>query len=120
MRPPGAAPIWGPEGRPRAWAGLEVLRKEPAGLPARGLAPAVPDIAHAGRVLRSPRAQPARLPLRAVERDVQHRLVVHDEHQLAVLQRRDDDELPLADDRADGPELAIRRRGDRRGGRTRA
>ena len=75
------------------------------------------DPAHAERFLRPARAQPARLPLGAVERDVQHRLVVHDEHQLAVLQRRDDDDLPQPDDRADGPELAVGRGRDRRGGR---
>ena len=75
------------------------------------------DSAHAERLLRAPRAQPARLPLGAVERDLQHRLVVHDEHQLAVLQRRDDDELPQPDDRADGAELAVGGRRDRRRGR---
>ncbi len=75
------------------------------------------DPAHTERLLGAPRAQPARLPLGAVERDVQHRLVVHDEHQLAVLQRRDDDELLQPDGGADRPELAVGRRGDRRGGR---
>ncbi len=105
---------------PRARAGLEGLREEPDHLLARRLAVAVPDPAHAGRLLRPARAEPARLPLGAVERDVQHRLVVHDEHQLAVLQRRDDDELPQPDDRADGAELALGRRRHRRGGRARA
>ncbi len=82
-----------------------------------GLAVAVPDPAHAERLLRPPRAQPAGLQIGHLERHVQHGLVVHDEHQLAVLQRRDDDELPQPDDRADGPELAVGRRRDRRGGR---
>ena len=45
-----------------------------------------------------------------VERDVQHHLVVPDEHQLAVLRRRDDDELLQPDGRADGAELALGRR----------
>ena len=84
---------------------------------ARRLAAAVPDPAHAERLLRAPRAEPARLPLGAVERHVQHHLVVPDEHQLAVLRRRDDDELPQPDDRADGAELALGRRRHRRGGR---
>ena len=84
---------------------------------ARRLAAAVPDPAHAERLLRPPRAEPARLSLGAVERDVQHGLVVRDEHQLAVLQRRDDDELPQPDDRADGAELALGGRRDRRRGR---
>ena len=35
------------------------------------------------------RPEPAALPLRPVERDVQHDVVVYDEHQLAVLRRRD-------------------------------
>ena len=65
------------------------------------------DPAHPERVLRSPRAEPARLPLGAVERHLQHRLVVCDEHELAVLRRRDHDELPQPDDRADGAELAL-------------
>ncbi len=112
-----AVPLPRPARRPGARAGLEGVREEPDHLLARRLAAAVPDPAHAERVLRSARAQPARLPLGAVERDVQHHLVVHDEHELAVLQRRDDDELPQPDDRADGPELAVGRRRDRRRGR---
>ncbi len=43
--------------------------------------------------------------------------LVHDEHQLAVVRRRDGDELPLADDAARLPQLRFRgRRGRRRGG----
>ena len=44
-------------------------------------------------------------------------LVVPDEHQLAVLRRRDDDELLQPDGRADGPELPLGRRRHRRRGR---
>ena len=47
-------------------------------------------------------------------------LVFLDEHELAVLQRRDDDDLPQPDDRADGAELALGRRRDRRGRRPRS
>ena len=90
-----------------ASAGLEGVREKPDHLLARGLALPVLRPAHAERLLRAARAQPARLSLGAGERDLQHRLVVHDEHQLAVLRRRDDDDLPQPDDRADGPELAV-------------
>ena len=46
-----------------------------------------------------------------MERHVQHRLVVHDEHQLAVLQRRDHDELLQPDGWAHRAELAVGRVG---------
>ena len=62
-------------------------------------------------------AEPAGVPLGAMERHVQHRLLVPDKHQLAVLQRRDHDVLPQPDDRAHRPELALGRRGHRRCGR---
>ncbi len=101
---------------PRTGAGLEGVREKPLDLLARRLASPLRDPAHAGRVLRPPRAEPARLPLRPVERDVQHGVVVHDEHELAVLQRRDDDDLPQPDDRADRAELAVRWDRDRRRG----
>ena len=45
---------------------------------------------------------------------VQHRRQLHDQHELAVLRRRDDDELPHADVRAHVPELRV---GGRRHGR---
>ena len=60
---------------------------------------------------------PEGLPLGAVERDVQHHFVVHDEHELAVLRRRDDDELLQPDGRADRSELPLGRGRDRRRGR---
>ncbi len=53
----------------------------------------------------------------AVERDVQHDFVVLDEHELAVLRRRDDDELFQPDGWADGSELPLRWGRDRRRGR---
>ena len=49
-----------------------------------------------------------RVPLRPVGRHVQHRLVVHDQHQLAVLRRRDDDDLLQPDGWADRAELRSR------------
>ena len=58
-----------------------------------------------------------RVPLGAVERHVQHGLVVPDEHQLAVLRRRDDDDLLQPDGRADGAELRLGRGRHRRRGR---
>ena len=102
---------------PDARSGLEVIREEPDHLLARRLA--VPVLRScARRTPSSCRTRSTRsASLGSVECDVQHRLVVHDEHQLAVLQRRDDDELPQPDDRADGSELAVGRRGHRRGGR---
>ena len=42
------------------------------------------------------------LPRRAVGRDVQHGVVVRDEHELAVLRRRDDADVLQPDGRADG------------------
>ena len=51
------------------------------------LARAVPDPAHPDAAP----VQPAGLPLGHLGRDLQHRLVVHHEHELAVLRRRDDD-----------------------------
>ena len=48
---------------------------------------------------------------------LQHRRVVHDQHQLAVVRRRDDDELPHADGGARVPQLRVgggrHRAGDR-------
>ena len=60
------------------------------------------------------------LPLGAVGCHVQHGLVVHDEHELAVLRRRDDDDLLQPDGRADGPELRLGRCRHRRRRRARA
>ena len=52
---------------------------------------------------------PAGLPLRPLGRQLQHRLLVRHQHQLAVLRRRDDAHLLHPDGRADGPELRLRR-----------
>ena len=56
-----------------------------------------------------PAVQPRRLPLGPVGRQLQHRLVVRHQHQLAVLRRRDDAQLLRPDGRADGAELRLRR-----------
>ena len=48
---------------------------------------------------------PTGLPLGPVGRQLQHDLVVRHQHQLAVLRRRDDAQLLLADGRAHGREL---------------
>ena len=58
--------------------------------------------------------QPGGLRLGAVGRDLQHDLVVRQQHQLAVLRRRDDAQLLLPDGRADRAELRLR--GGRDGG----
>ena len=63
-------------------------------------------------------AQPRRHAGRAAGARLQHRRLVHDQHQLAELRRRDHHEPPHPDGRADGAELRLRRhrhRGRRRG-----
>ena len=65
------------------------------------------------------RSQSDALPLRAVECHVQYDVVVLDQHELAVLRRRDDDELLQPDGRADGSELPVGGRRHRRRGRAR-
>ena len=67
------------------------------------LARAVPDPALAGH----PLLQPDRLQLGAVGRHLQHDVLVHHQHELAVLRRRDDDVVPVADGRAGGAELRL-------------
>ena len=75
---------------------------------------ALRDPAHPG----DPAVQPGGLRLRHLGRQLQHRLVVRHQHQLAVLRRRDDALLLLADGRPGGPELRLRRgRHGRAGGR---
>ena len=75
---------------------------------------ALPDPAHPGH----PPLQPRGLRLGHLGRDVQHRVVVRLEHELAVLRRRDDAVVLLADGRARRPELRLggrrHRRRDRR------
>ncbi len=63
-------------------------------------------------------AQPDRRRQRRPAPVVQHRGQLHDQHELAVLRRRGDDEPPHPDGRADGAELRVRRR--RHGHRRRA
>ncbi len=58
-------------------------------------------------------AQPRRARRRRAHLGVQHRGLVHDQHQLAGLRRRDDHELPHPDARPDGAELRLGR--DRHG-----
>ena len=69
--------------------------------------PALPDPAHAGH----PSVQPAGPQGRYLRRVVQHDVVVHHEHELAVLRRRDDDVVLLADGRPGRAELRLGRRG---------
>ena len=69
-------------------------------------AAALPDPAHAG----DPPVQPAGPQLADLGPLVQHRRVVRDEHELAVLRRRDDDDELLADGRPGGAELRLGRR----------
>ena len=90
--------------RPRA--GLEGLREVGARLERRLLRPALPDPAHAGH----PPLEPEGPRLGAVGRRVQHDVVVRHQHELAVLRRRDDDVVLLADGRPGGAELRLGRR----------
>ena len=64
---------------------------------------ALRDPAHPG----DPPVQPGGLRLGALGRHLQHHLVVHHEHELAVLRRRDDALVLLADGRAGGAELRL-------------
>ena len=59
---------------------------------------------------------PRRLPLRALGRQLQHRLLVRLQHQLAVLRRRNDAQLLRPDGGADGAELRHPRGRDLRAG----
>ena len=63
------------------------------------------DPAHAG----DPPVQPGGFQLRDLGPVVQHHLVVRDEHQLAVLRRRDDALVLQPDGRPGGPELRLGR-----------
>ena len=94
----------------RRGPGLEGLRAQRGRLLALLLARALPDPAHPGH----PAVQPRRLPLRSLGRQLQHRLLVRHQHQLAVLRRRNDAHLLRPDGRADGAELRLRRGRDRR------
>ena len=91
---------------PAEGSGLEGVRQEPDHLLARRLAAAVSHPAHADPV-EFHRPQPTALPLRPVERHVQHDVVVRDEHELAVLRRRDDDDLLQPDGGARRAELPL-------------
>ena len=61
-----------------------------------------------------PAVQPRGLPLRPLGPQLQHHLLVHHQHQLAVLRRRNDAHLLRPDGRAGGPELRLGRGRDRR------
>ncbi len=88
-------------------AGLEALPARAARLQPRSASCCSTCILRAaGR----PAAEPAGLARREAEPRLQHRRQLHDEHELAVVRRRDDDELPLADGRAHLPELRLGRR----------
>src|SRR4029450_2262117 len=66
-----------------------------------------------------PAVHPAAVLRGAVERHLQHDLVVCHQHQLAVLRRRDDDVASVPDGRADGAEHRLRRGRDGGAGRGR-
>ena len=83
---------------------------------AASLAVLLPDPEHAV----DPPLEPAGTRRRAVGPVVQHRRVVRDEHELAVLRRRDDDDELHADGRPGGAELRLGRRRHRRAHRGRA
>ncbi len=101
-RRPGRAPhLPGAPGQSGTGPGLEGLRPQPDRLLALLLAGALRDPAHPG----DPAVQPGRVRLGPVGRQLQHRLVVRLQHQLAVLRGRDDAQLLLPDGGADGPEL---------------
>ena len=89
----------------RALAGLEGLRRLAARLLRPVLAGAVPDPAHADAAP----VQPGRLSLGHLGPQLQHRLVVRHQHELAVLRRRDDALVLQPDGRPGGAELRLRR-----------
>ena len=91
--------------RPGAAAGLEGLREHDARVQRPLLRGAVRDPPHAG----DPSLQPRGLRLGSVGRVLQHRRVLHQQHELAVLRRRDDALLLLADGGAGGAELRLGR-----------
>ena len=97
---------------PRGRARLEGLRHRDAALQLRRHPGRVPPPALPGRPAREPPG--ARRGLARFV--VQHRRQLRDEHQLAGLRRRDDDELPHPDAGPHRPELRLggRRDGDRR------
>ena len=91
-------------------SGLEGLRPQRDRLLALLLAGPLPDPPHPG----DPAVQPGRLPLRPLGPQLQHRLVVRHQHQLAVLRRRDDAHLLHPDGRPHRPELRLGGGRDRR------
>ena len=100
-RPGRAAHLPDPPRRSERGPELEGLCAQPDRLLALLLAGAVSDPAHPGH----PAVQPGGVRLGAVGRELQHRLVVRHQHQLAVLRRRDDAQLLRPDGGADGAEL---------------
>ena len=91
---------------PNRAAGLEGLRAHRDRLQPAVLARALPDPAHAGH----PPVQPRRASTPAPwDVTLQHDVVVRHQHELAVLRRRDDAVLLLADGRPDGAELRLGR-----------
>ena len=92
---------------------LDRVRRRDAALQRRVDAGAVPDAARAAVAA----VEPAGLRRRRAGPRVQHRRVVHDEHELAGLQRRVDDELSDADGRPRVPQLRVGRDRHRAGDR---
>ena len=99
----GAGRVPGGAGRPRLRAALDRLRRRAARLLLPVRRAAVPAAAAAGAAAAEPGPRPGRPGHR-----VQHRGVVRDQHQLAVLRARDGDGPPGADGRADRAELRVR------------
>ncbi len=106
-------PTLGRPARPRD--GLEDLRARDAALQLRGPAGRVPAPAPPGRPAAEP-AGPRRGDARLV---LQHRRQLRQQHQLAGVRRRDDDELPHPDAGPDRPELRVGRGGHGDPGRVR-
>ena len=100
-----AADLPGGRHEPRARADVEELRAHDGRVLRAVLAGAVRDPARAG----DPLLQPDRVQRRALGRHLQHDVLVHHQHQLAVLQRRDDDVVPVADGRPGRAELRLGR-----------
>ena len=113
LRPARARALPRPARRSRARHGLGSVRAGRALVLARLGARAVRAPARAGRAA----AQPRRTERRPPRPRVQHGGLVRDQHELAVLLARADDELPHADDRAGRAELRLGRGRHGRGGR---
>ncbi len=103
-----ALPVPHRGGESRRRDGLEAVRRRHAAVQLRGLPPSLHAAAVAGRAPRGPRPPSGGRPRPLV----QHGDLVRDQHQLAELLGRADDELPHPDVRPRGAELPLRGVGD--------